>query len=163
MSKNLDDIVRLQSEKKERLQGIAESASSAPRLTSSSAPSFAGINKCPGTHCSLIKQKREDSSCQICQRVCGKRKDRGEDRMVRTERESDSRRREDKWQTRWCCRNQQRACRMAQTLAEKLEDTGPAEKERVASMPQRKQLASTPEPPLPKGKGTESSVQSTRS
>ena len=46
---------------------------------------------------------------------------------------------------------------------EKLEHTGPAEKERVAPVPQRKQLASTPEPPLPKGKGTESSVQSTRS
>ena len=30
-------------------------------------------------------------------------------------------------------------------------------------MPQRQQLASTPEPPLPKGKGTEPSVQSTRS
>ena len=40
--------------------------------------------------------------------------------------------------------------------------TGPAEKKRVASMPQREQLASTPEPSLPKGKGTEPSVQSTR-
>ena len=59
--------------------------------------------------------------------------------------------------------NQQRACRMAQALAEILEHTGPAEKKRVASMPQREQLASTPEPPLPKGKGTEPSVQSTRS
>ena len=52
---------------------------------------------------------------------------------------------------------------MAQASAEKLEHTGPAEKERVASVPQREQLASTPEPPLPKGKGTEPSVQSTRS
>ena len=41
---------------------------------------------------------------------------------------------------------------MAQALAEKLEHTGPAEKERVASVPQREQLASTPKPPLPKGK-----------
>ena len=41
---------------------------------------------------------------------------------------------------------------MAQALAEKLEYTGPAEKERVASVPQREQLASTPEPPLPKRK-----------
>ena len=41
--------------------------------------------------------------------------------------------------------------------------TGPAEKERVASVPQREQLARTPEPPLPKGKGTKPSVQSTRS
>ena len=45
----------------------------------------------------------------------------------------------------------------------KLEDIGPAEKERVASVPQRKQLASTPQPPLPRGEGTEPSVQSTRS
>ena len=77
--------------------------------------------------------------------------------MARTERESDNRRREEKWQTCWCCRDQQRACSMAQASAEKLEHTGPAEKERVASVPQREQLASTPEPPLPKGKGTEPS------
>ena len=57
--------------------------------------------------------------------------------MARTERESDRRRREEKWQTCWCCRDQQRACRMAQASAEKLEQTGPAEKERVASVPQR--------------------------
>ena len=81
--------------------------------------------------------------------------------MARTERESDRRRREEKWQTLWCCRDQQRACRMAQASAEKLEQTGPAEKERVASVPQREQLA--PQLPLPKGKGTEPSVQSTRS
>ena len=73
--------------------------------------------------------------------------------MVRIERESDSRRREEKWQTCWCCRDQQRACRMAQASAEKLEHTGPAKKERVASVPQREQLASTPEPLLPRGKG----------
>ena len=36
-------------------------------------------------------------------------------------------------------------------------------KKKVASVPQREQLASTPVPSLPKGKGTESSVQSTRS
>ena len=83
--------------------------------------------------------------------------------MVRTERESDNRRREEKWQTCWCCRDQQRACRMAQALAEKLEHTGLDEKERVASAPQREQLARTPEPPLPKGKQTKPSVQSTRS
>ena len=59
--------------------------------------------------------------------------------MVRTERESDSRRVEEKWQTCWCCRDQQRACRMAQASAEKLEQTGPAAKERVASVPQREQ------------------------
>ena len=60
--------------------------------------------------------------------------------MVRTERESDRRRREEKWQTCWWCRDQQRACRMAQASAEKLEHTGPAEKERVASVPQREQI-----------------------
>ena len=47
--------------------------------------------------------------------------------------------------------------------AEKREHNGPAEKKRVASMPQREQLASTPEQSLPRGKGTEPSVQSTRS
>ena len=78
MSKNLDETVRLQSEirrewireiRGERLQGIVESASSAPRLASSSAVSFPGRNECPGTHYSLIEQGREDSSCQICHRV----------------------------------------------------------------------------------------------
>ena len=64
--------------------------------------------------------------------------------MVKTERESDNRRREENRQTCRCCRDQQRDCRMAQALAEKLEHTGPAEKERVALVPQRKQLASTP-------------------
>ena len=73
MSKNLDETVRLQSEKKqdwiratkgERLQGIAEGESGASRLASSSAASFPGRNECPGTHCSLIEQEeREDSSC----------------------------------------------------------------------------------------------------
>ena len=83
--------------------------------------------------------------------------------MVSTKRELDRRRREEKWQTCWCCQDQQRACRMAQASAEKLENTGSAEKERVVSVSQRKQLATTPEPPLPKGKGTEPSVHSTRS
>ena len=44
---------------------------------------------------------------------------------------------------------------MVQALAEKLEHTRPAEKKRVASVSQREQLASTPEPSLPKGKETE--------
>ena len=52
---------------------------------------------------------------------------------------------------------------MAQALAEKLERTRPTEKERMTAVPQRDQMASTPEPPLPKGKGTEPFVQSTRS
>ena len=121
MSKNFDETVRLQSEQRqewireikgERLQGITEDASSAPRLASSSSVSFPGSNECPGTHCSLIEQKeREDSSCQICHRVWDKRKDGGEDRVVRTKRESDNMRREEKWQTCWYCRGQKRACR----------------------------------------------------
>ena len=69
-----------------------------------------------------------------------------------------SRRREEKWQTCWCCRYQQRACRMAQASAEKLKHTGPAKKERVASMPQREQLASVPEPPCQKEKIRQSRV-----
>ena len=83
--------------------------------------------------------------------------------MARTERESDRRRREEKWQTCWCCQEQQRSCRMAQATAEILEHTGPVEKKRVASMPQRDQLASMVDPSLPKEKGIEPSVQSTRS
>ena len=39
---------------------------------------------------------------------------------------------------------------MAQASAEKLEHTRPAEKERVALVLKREQLASTPKPPLPK-------------
>ena len=52
---------------------------------------------------------------------------------------------------------------MVQASAELIKQTVPAEKERVASMPQSKQLARTPEPLLPKGKGTEPSIQITRS
>ena len=71
MSKYFEETVRLQfeirrewiREIRERLQGIAEGASSAPRLASSSAVSFPGRNECPGTHCSLIEQEeREDRS-----------------------------------------------------------------------------------------------------
>ena len=79
MSKNCDETVRLQSEKRqewmrevrgENLQGIAEGASSAPCLASSSTASFSGRNECLGTHCSLIEQEdREDSSSQIYHRV----------------------------------------------------------------------------------------------
>ena len=52
---------------------------------------------------------------------------------------------------------------MAPASAKKLEHAGPAETERVASVPQREQLASMPEPPKGKGKGAEPSVQSTKS
>ena len=40
----------------------------------------------------------------------------------------------------------------------KLKHSGPAKKERVASVPQTEQLARMPEPPLPKGEGTQPSV-----
>ena len=42
----------------------------------------------------IVQEEREDSFCQICHRVSGKRKDGAEDRMARTERESGRRRRE---------------------------------------------------------------------
>ena len=73
MSKNLDETVCLQSEKREgwireirgeRLQGIAEGTSSAPLLASSSVELLPGRNECLEAHCSLIEQEREDSSCQ---------------------------------------------------------------------------------------------------
>ena len=78
MSKNLDETVRLQTVKREewirdgtgeRLHRIAEGTNSDPRLASSSAASFSGRNKCPGTRCSLIEQEeREERYFQICQR-----------------------------------------------------------------------------------------------
>ena len=79
MSKNLDKTVCLQSEKREewirevkgdKLQEIAGSRSGTPHLASSSAASFPGRNECLGTRCSLIvREEREDNSCQMCQRV----------------------------------------------------------------------------------------------
>ena len=71
MSKNFDETVCLQSEKKEewirqireeRLQWIAEGTSSAPHLASSSAESLPGRNECPGTHCSLIELEERENS-----------------------------------------------------------------------------------------------------
>ena len=47
---------------------------------------------------------------------------------------------------------------MVQASAEKLEHTGPAKKEIVVSVPPIEQLASLPELPLAKGKGTESCI-----
>ena len=41
--------------------------------------------------------------------------------MARTERESDRRRRDEKWQTLCCCRDQQKACRMAHALLKRKE------------------------------------------
>ena len=69
--------------------------------------------------------------------------------MARTERESDRRR---EVADLLVLPRPQRACRITYVSAKKLEHTGPAEKERVASILQREKSASTPEP----------SVQSTR-
>ena len=100
MSKNFDETVRLQSEirrewirevRGERLQGIAEGASSAPRLASSSAASFPGRNECPGTHCSLIEQKEREKTVPARSATEFEIKGKMEER---TERESDSRREE---------------------------------------------------------------------
>ena len=165
MSKNFDETVRLQSEKRqewirERLQGIAEGASSAPRLATSSAASFPGRNECPGTQCSLINRRKEKT---VPARSATEFEIRGKmEERTGWRGQNESQIVEEKWQTCWSCRDQQRACRMAQASAEKLEHIGPAEKEIVASVPQKKQLARTPMPPLPKGKGTEPSIQSTR-
>ena len=93
MSKYFDETVRLQSEKRqewirevrgERLQWIAEGASSAPRVASSSsgASSFPGRNECPGTD--RTGGVRRQFLPDLPQSLDGE-----EDRVVRTERESD--------------------------------------------------------------------------
>ena len=51
---------------------------------------------------------------------------------------------------------------MAQASTEKLEHIGPAEKKKDGGSATERAVASTPEPPLPKRKGTKPSVQSTR-
>ena len=62
------------------MQGIPEGTSCALRPASSSAASFPGRNKCPGTHCSLIEQQeKEDGPCQS---DCGKRKDGAKDKVA---------------------------------------------------------------------------------
>ena len=73
-SKNLDETVCFQSEKKEylireirgdKLQEIADGTSSAPHLASSSASRSPGETSVRGPYCSLIEQEEiEDSSCQ---------------------------------------------------------------------------------------------------
>ena len=70
---------------------------------------------------------------------------------------------EEKWQTYWYCQDQRSACGFVQASSEKLEQTGPAEKERMASAPQSEPLARMPEPPFSKENETEPSVQTTGS
>ena len=67
---------------------------------------------------------------------------------------------EKKWQTYCCCRDQQRPCRMAQASTEKLEHAGPAEKKRIAA---GRAVGKYTRAVFAKKKGTEPSVQSTRS
>ena len=109
MSKNLHEAIRLQSEKRKewiremkgkRLQGIAEGMSRTVDLANSSFVSFSERNQCPVTHRSLIaKEEKENSSCQVCQRVVGKRKERENGNVARTKQELKRKRRERKWRT----------------------------------------------------------------
>ena len=160
MSIIFDETVRLQSEirrewireiRGKRLQGIAEGTGSAPRLASSSAASFSERNECPESHCSLIEQEeREDSSFQ---RVWDKRKDGGEDRArVKLEEKRNGRlvgaAETSKERAEWH-RLQRKNLSILGLLKRK-------------ELPQRKQLARTPEPPLPKAKRTKPSVQRDR-
>ena len=79
--------------------------------------------------------------------------------MARTERESDRKR---EVADLLVLPRQPKSLQNDASSSEKLEHTGPAEKKRAVSVPQREQLASTSEQSLPKEKGTEPSVQSTR-
>ena len=81
--------VNTRGKRRETARGCwAEGTSSTPRLANSLAASLPGKNECPGTHCSLIvKEKREESFCQICQTDRGKKKDGGENRVARTKSE----------------------------------------------------------------------------
>ena len=77
MSKNLDEIVPLQSEKKDkrgykRYEERNQKRMQKTRVVLPVWPAhqprrFLGKNECPGTHCSLIVQKeRKGSFFQIC-------------------------------------------------------------------------------------------------
>ena len=77
---------------------------------------------CPGTHCSLREQDEKEDRSATEFEITGKME---ESQII-----------EEKWQTCWCCRDKQRACRMAQASADEFEQTGLAEKERMASGPQ---------------------------
>ena len=74
-------------------------------------------------------------------------------RLERRETNRDSRRQKQRSQSGWVVVWEKRVS------GQRLEHTGPAEKERVVPMPQSEQMASTPEPPFPKEKGTEPSLQ----
>ena len=97
----------------------------------------------------IVVSEQEEKKDNSCQRDRGKRKGQGGESLIGEVADF------------WYCRHQQRARKMVQASVEKLDHAGSAKKGRVSSVPQREQLASTSEPPLPKG--TESSVQSRRS
>ena len=100
----------------ERLQGIAEARCSDASLASSSTAPFPGRNECPETDCSLIVPEKKVPARKF--EVKGKRRGQRESRI-----------REEKWQTCWCSRDQQKACTIAQASAENLEHTGLAKNE----------------------------------
>ena len=66
----------------------------------------------------MVKE-REDSSCQICHRIGGKRKDEGKDSVLRTKQESE--------------RKEMADLLVGRASAEKLKQTGPAKKEKKQS------------------------------
>ena len=145
--------------KGDRQQGTAEGRSSACRLASLSALSIPGRNECAGPNCSLmVTEEREKTVPAKCATVFEVKEKAKKKTVWQGHSESERRRREEKWQACWCCRDQRRAYRMVQAFAEKLEHTGPVKNESAASGSQSKQLAWTPEPPLPKRNGTEPSV-----
>ena len=163
MLENLDETASIQSEKRQEwireirgeiLQEIAEGTSSVPRLASSSAASFPGRNEWPGIHCSLVVQERRQFLPDLPKFEVKRRRrsQGGEDKASQIE---------EKWQTCWCCRDQQTGCRMAQASAEKLEHTEPAEKERMACHKESSWQVS--QSCLRRKKKTELSVQGIRS
>ena len=81
--------------------------------------------------------------------------------MARAERESDRRRRE--MADLMVLPRPAKSLKNCAGFSEKLKHTGPAKKKRVALVPHREQSVRTPDPSLPKEKGTKPSVQSTRS
>ena len=66
MSKNLDETICLQSEKREEwIREIREERLLREQVALPVWPAYHPSHECLGTHCSLIEQvEREDSSCQ---------------------------------------------------------------------------------------------------
>ena len=83
-----------------------------------------------------LLKRRSNRNNEITARCAKERvkEDKGQKSEAQTEWESRSER-EEKRQTCWCCRDQQRSCRKAHALAENLEHTRYAEYKRLASKP----------------------------